>query len=177
MLFRSKNVELTQNILISLYLDDQQNIDLYFREISATKELARYNYFYLGYFLEKNNKEKVSDIINKNLEIDSESLLFKQLYLDFQNNQFQKINQFYKRKDINHGLGELFYLFANFYQNYEQVQISNFYLNISEYLNPEFLPNKILKIENLITLEDLYQAEKEIKIIEKLGKEIGRAHV
>jgi tetratricopeptide (TPR) repeat protein len=166
-----KNVELTQKILISLYLDDQQNIDLYFREISGTKELARYNYFYLAYFLEKNNKEKVSDIINKNLEIDSESLLFKQLYLDFQNNQFQKINKFYKRKDINHGLAELFYLFANFYQNYEQVQISNFYLNISEYLNPDFLPNKILKIENLITLEDLYQAEKEIKIIEKLGKE------
>jgi tetratricopeptide (TPR) repeat protein len=166
-----KNIELTQKILISLYLDDQQNIESYFREISSTKELARYNYFYLDYFLEKNNKERVSEIINKNLEVDSESLLFKQLYIDFHNNQFQKINQFYKRKDINHGLAELFYLFANFYQNYEQVQISNFYLNISEYLNPDFLSNKVLKIENLIILEDLYQAEKETKIIEKLGKE------
>jgi tetratricopeptide (TPR) repeat protein len=166
-----KNIELTQKILISLYLDDQQNIESNFAEISRTKELARYNYFYLAYFLEKNNKEKVSEIINKNLGADSESLLFKQLYLDFHNNQFQKINQFYKRKDINHGLAELFYLFANFYQNYEQVQISNFYLNISEYLNPDFLSNKILKIENLIILEDLYQAEKETKIIEKLGKE------
>jgi tetratricopeptide (TPR) repeat protein len=68
-------------------------------------------------------------------------------------------------------LAELFYLFANFYQNSEQVQISNFYLNISEYLNPNFLSNKILKIENLIILEDLYQAEKETKIIEKLGIE------
>ena len=166
-----KNVELTQKILISLYLDDQQNIETYFKEISSTKELARYNYFYLSYFLEKNNKEKVGEIINKNLEIDSETLLFKQLYLDFHNNQFQKINQFYKRKDINHGLAELFYLFANFYQNSEQVQVSNFYLNISEYLNPNFLSNKILKIENLIIQEDLYQAEKETKIIEKLGKE------
>jgi len=166
-----KNVELTQQILISLYLDDQQNIESYFKKISSSKELARYNYFYLAYFLEKNNKDKVSEIINKNLEIDSEGLLFKQLYLDFHNNQFQKINQFYKRKDINHGLAELFYLFANFYQNYEQVQISNFYLNISEYLNPHFLSNKILKIENLIILEDLHQAEKETKIIEKLGKE------
>jgi tetratricopeptide (TPR) repeat protein len=166
-----KNVSLTQKILINLYLDNPKNIDLYFNEISNKKELGRYNYFYLSYYLEKNNKDKINDIINRNLEISSENLLFKQLFLDSRENKFYKIDKFYKRKNINHGLAELFYLFANFYQNYEQVQISNFYLNLSEYLNPNFQSNKILKVENLIILNNLEQSEKEMKVIEKLGKE------
>ncbi len=166
-----KNVSLTQKILINLYLDNPKNIDLYFNEISNQKELGRYNYFYLSYYLEKNNKDKINDIINRNLEISSENLLFKQLFLDSRENKFYKIDKFYKRKNINHGLAELFYLFANFYQNYEQVQISNFYLNLSEYLNPNFQSNKVLKVENLIILNNLEQSEKEIKVIEKLGKE------
>lgn len=168
-----KNVSLTQKILINLYLDNQKNIDLNFSEISNKKELGRYNYFYLSYYLEKNNKDKINDIIKQNLEISSENLLFKQLFLDSRENKFYKIDNFYKRKNINHGLAELLYLFANFYQNYEQVQISNFYLNLSEYLNPNFLSNKILKVENLITLNNLEESEKEIKIIEKLGKEFN----
>lgn len=168
-----KNVSLTQKILINLYLDNQKNIDLNFSEISNKKELNRYNYFYLSYYLEKNNKDKINDIINRNLEISSENLLFKQLFLDSLENKFYKIDKFYKRKNINHGLAELLYLFANFYQNYEQVQISNFYLNLSEYLNPNFLSNKILKVENLIILNNLEESEKEIKIIEKLGKEFN----
>ncbi|MCF8523244.1 MAG: hypothetical protein K9F96_00310, partial [Candidatus Fonsibacter sp.] len=168
-----KNVSLTQKILINLYLDNQKNIDLNFSEISNKKELGRYNYFYLSYYLEKNNKDKINDIINRNLEISSENLLFKQLFLDSHENKFYKIDKFYKRKNINHGLAELLYLFANFYQNYEQVQISNFYLNLSEYLNPNFLSNKILKIENLIILNNLEESEKELKIIEKLGKEFN----
>jgi len=166
-----KNVSLTQKILINLYLDNQKNIDLYFNEISNKKELGRYNYFYLSYYLEKNNKDKINSIINQNLEISSENLLFKQLFLDSRENKFYKIDKFYKRKNIDHGLAELFYLFANFYQNYEQVQISNFYLNLGEYLNPNFLSNKILKVENLIILNNLEQSEKEIQIIEKLGRE------
>lgn len=168
-----KNASLTQKILINLYLDNQKNIDLNFSEISNKKELNRYNYFYLSYYLEKNNKDKINDIIKRNLEISSENLLFKQLFLDTRENKFYKINNFYKRKNINHGLAELLYLFANFYQNYEQVQISNFYLNLSEYLNPNFLSNKILKVENLIILNNLEELEKEIKIIEKLGKEFN----
>ena len=168
-----KNISLTQKILINLYLDNQKNIDINFSEISNKKELGRYNYFYLSYYLEKNNKDKINDIINRNLEISSENLLFKQLFLDSHENKFYKIDKFYKRKNINHGLAELLYLFANFYQNYEQVQISNFYLNLSEYLNPNFLSNKILKIENLIILNNLEESEKELKIIEKLGKEFN----
>lgn len=168
-----KNASLTQKILINLYLDNQKNIDLNFSEIYNKKELGRYNYFYLSYYLEKNNKDKINDIIKRNLEISSENLLFKQLFLDARENKFYKIDNFYKRKNINHGLAELLYLFANFYQNYEQVQISNFYLNLSEYLNPNFLSNKILKVENLIILNNLEESEKEIKIIEKLGKEFN----
>ncbi len=35
------------------------------------------------------------------------------------------------------------------------------------------MSNKILKVENLITLNNLEESEKEIKIIEKLGKEFN----
>ena len=75
-----------------MYLDNQKNIDLNFSEISDKKELGRYNYFYLSYYLEKNNKDKINDIIKQNLEISSENLLFKQLFLDTRENKFYKIH-------------------------------------------------------------------------------------
>jgi len=81
-----------------LYLDNQKNIDLNFSEISNKKELGRYNYFYLSYYLEKNNKDKINDIIKQNLEISSENLLFKQLFLDLVKISFIKLTTFTKGK-------------------------------------------------------------------------------
>jgi len=130
--------------------------------------------------LSNKNTEDLNEKINrsnssfKNVSLTQKILI--NLYLDNQKNidlNFSEISNKKKRKNINHGLAELLYLFANFYQNYEQVQISNFYLNLSEYLNPNFLSNKILKIENLIILNNLEESEKELKIIEKLGKEFN----
>jgi len=157
-----KNISLTQKILINLYLDNQKNIELYHDEILNKKELGRYNYFYLSYYLEKNKKEKIKEIIDQNIEIGSENLLFKQLFLDVRENKFHKIDRFYKRKNINHGLeiqvieqlGKEFYWYANFTRlkfltntsSDKQINLLENFLNKNDF----FMSEKYFELANLL---------------------------
>ncbi len=168
-----KNLSLSQNAILSLYLNNEESINKNFDLVLKNNELSRYSFFFLNYFFEKNDLKKIEEIISKNLEKNSESLLYKQLYVDFKNKDFSKIKTFYNRSDINHGVSELLYLFANFYQGYAQTQTSNFFLSLSNYLNPNFVSNRLLKIENMILVDNFDEAIVDLNKIEKLGSEFN----
>ena len=60
-----------------------------------------------------------------------------------------------------------FFLVANLYSSQNDYEKSNFYLNISNYLNPKFLFNLSLLAENYYLNKDY---EKTKKVLRKFGK-------
>ena len=166
-----KNIFFVQKILINLFLNNEIQINNDFNEISINKNFRRYNFFYLKYFLEKNNKEKIEEVISKNNLNYSDNLLFRQLFVDIKSNDYSIIEKFYNRSDLNDGLAELFYLFGAIYKDQNQIGTSTFYLNLSDYLNPNFTSNKILGIEDHLLLNDNNKSKIELSKIQDLGSE------
>ena len=57
-------------------------------------------------------------------------------------------------------LGEFFFLIANIYSSEDEIEKSNFYLNISNFLNPKFNFNLSLLAENYYNSENYRKSEK-----------------
>ena len=137
------------------YLNDG-NTKMYFDKIIYTnnnEDYSRYTFFLLNYLIENNRYEEAKEITDSLDYLDSSMLISqgKKWIEDYKLNEFKKIFSCNNPNDI---LGELFFLIANLYSaqgNYEQ---SNFYLNISHYLNPKFLFNLSLLADNYYLNED-----------------------
>ena len=60
-------------------------------------------------------------------------------------------------------LAEIFFLISNLYSSQEDFDMSNFYLNISDYLNPKFKFNLSLAAENYYSMNKYTQVKKVLK--------------
>ena len=60
-------------------------------------------------------------------------------------------------------MAEIFFLISNLYSSQEDYDMSNFYLNISNYLNPKFKFNLSLAAENYYLMNKDAKAKKVLK--------------
>jgi tetratricopeptide (TPR) repeat protein len=67
-------------------------------------------------------------------------------------------------------MGEFFFLVANLYSSQGDYEKSNFYLNISNYLNPKFTLNLSLLAENYYTNEDYENTKKTLEVFDKTNE-------
>ena len=72
-------------------------------------------------------------------------------------------------KNISHVVAELFYLTSNALSSQEIFSLSNFYINLSKYLNQNFLSYNSLLAENFMLAEDYQKAKKIFQILNKGG--------
>ena len=84
------------------------------------------------------------------------------------NNKNEKIKNIFNCKNPNDSIAEFFYVIANLYSSEKSYKLSNFYMKLSIFLNPKFLPNQTLLAENYYYLEkkelskNIYQSLKSI---------------
>ena len=99
-------------------------------------------------------------------------MLIRQTEFFLQNDENEKIKNFFNCKNPNDPLAEFFYVIANLYSSEKDYRLSNFYLKISLFLNSKFTPNEALFAENFY-----YQKKnKESKSIYYSIKSIGPAY-
>ena len=78
--------------------------------------------------------------------------------------KFQKI---FSCKDHNHLISEFLFLISNLYTSQDDYERSNFYLYLSNFLNPKFIYNLSLAAENYYLVEDYEKLEKILKNFKK----------
>ena len=133
---------------------------------------SRYNFFLANYLLSKNKKIEAKKIIKKSRKKHNANLLLKQTQFFIDNDENYKIKSFFSCKNPNDSIAEFFYTIANLYSTEKNYRLSNFYLQISLFLNNKFTPNKALLAENFY-----YQKKnKEAKNIYHSLKAIGSAY-
>jgi len=163
------NFSFINKVFQKCYLNDQ-NTKAYFKNLINSQNNAdytRYIFFYLNYLLENNKYEEAKNITN-NLDYLSSSLLISQGKKWIENkkkDEFKKIFSCSNPTDI---IGEFFFLISNLYSSQNNYEKSNFYLNISQYLNPKFKFNLSLLAENYYLNKDY---NKTLKILESFNKD------
>ena len=139
----------TQSVFLNCYFDTSETLASYKELINDTDyNFSRYNFFLANYLLSKNKNLEASKI-TKNIDKEYETnLLIKQTQKFLLNKNFFKIRNFFSCKNPKDTLAEFFYIISNLYSSEYNYELSNFYLQISLFLNKNFLSNKTLLAEN-----------------------------
>jgi Flp pilus assembly protein TadD len=161
------NFSFINEVFQRCYLNDK-NTKTYFNNLinSQNEDYSRYIFFYINYLIENDEYDEAKNITD-NLDYLNLSLLISQgkKWIDDQKlKEFKKIFSCSNTTDI---VSEFFFLVSNLYSSQENYQKSNFYLNISHYLNPKFKFNLSLLAENHYLNKNY---TKSLKILESFNK-------
>ncbi len=142
------NLIAINNAFQSCYLDYPKTLDYFNRlQSSEAADYSRYLFFYVNYLIHKKRFDLVKEI---SMEIDelSSNLIILQTKSWIDKNNFNEIKQIFSCKNENDILAEFFYLVSNLYSSQDEYEQSNFYLNISYFLNKKFKINLSLMADN-----------------------------
>ena len=166
------NFSFINEVFQRCYLNDK-NTKTYFNNLINSQndsDYSRYTFFYLNYLIENGEHEEAKYISN-NLDYLNSSLLISQGKKCIEDQRPEEFKKIFSCNNITDVVGEFFFLVSNLYSSEDNFEKSNFYLNISHYLNPKFKFNLSLLAENhylnkdyIKTLEVLKNFDKENEV-------------
>ena len=157
------DLSLINKIFQKCYLDDK-NTEVYFESLinNNNTDYSRYVFFFINYLIENNKFNEVQKITNKLDYLDS-SLLLSQAKKWVEEKKFNEFKKIFSCKNFNDVTSEFLFLIANLYSSQNNYDKSNFYLNISHYLNPKFKFNLTLLAENYYLNKDYEKVKKTLE--------------
>ena len=142
------------NALQFCYLNKPGTKSKFINLINAKEgDYSRYLFFYLNYII--SNDEIDSAIqISQTIDEIGNNLLISQSKTWIKDSNYNKIKKIFSCKKESDLISEFFFLISNFFLINEDFEKSNFYSNISNYLNPKFYFNLTHLIENYLENEN-----------------------
>ena len=127
----------------------------------------RYNFFFANHLARKGKYKEAESIVILTSKKFPRNLLINQFGETLRKRGKSK-NEF-NCQEASNVIAEIFYAFANALATQRNYQLSNFYIGLSKYLNPDFLSYDGLLAENLIKLKKYDEAKKIYKKLIALG--------
>ena len=161
------NFSFINEVFQRCYLDDQ-NTERYFHSLINSQndaDYSRYIFFFVDYLIEKNNYDKAKKITDS-FDYLNTSVLISQGKKWIEENDLNNFKDIFSCSNSNDIVSELFFLIANLYSSQNDYEKSNFYLNISNYLNPKFIFNLTLLAENYYLNNDHSSTLKTLKVFD-----------
>ena len=155
------NLSLITSAFQNCYLDTEKTNSYFINLINSNEgDYSRYLYFYLGNIIKEKDFETVKEITST-IDPLRNGLLISQVKKWTDNLMYNKLKEHFSCKEESDLIAEFLFLIANLYSSQEQYEKSNFYLKISNFLNPKFYFNLTLPSEN-------YFIEKRYNLSEKI---------
>ncbi|WP_435150581.1 tetratricopeptide repeat protein [Candidatus Pelagibacter bacterium nBUS_44] len=129
-------------------------------------DYSRYIFFYINFLIE-NNKIDEANAVSNQLEYINSTLLLSQSKSWVEDEKYKEFSKIFSCNNQNDIIGEFLFLISNLYSSEEDIEKSNFYLNLSSYLNPKFILNLSLVAENFFVNEEYDKAKKVLKNFDK----------
>ena len=129
-------------------------------------DYSRYIFFYINYLIENNKIDEAKEVTNQ-FEYISSTLLLSQSKSWVENNKFKEFNKIFSCNNHNDIVSEFLFLVSNLYSSQDNFEKSNFYLNLSNYLNPKFTLNSSLIAENFYLNKEYNKAKNILKDFDK----------
>ena len=148
---------------------DHPDLDKKFSKIilDDSEKFYRYNFFFANYLIKKGREKEAKSIIDLTIDKFPRNLLINQLKENLNRNNFNR-NEFSCNKP-EHILAEILYAFANALSVQKKYELSNLYINLSKFLNPNFLSYNALLAENLLMLKKYRESKKMFQDLFKIG--------
>ena len=157
------NLSVISDTFERCYLGDK-NTSVYFSQLfnNSKTDYSRYIFFYLSYLIEN---EKIEDAkkITDNIEYINTTLLLSQGKSWIENGHKEKLVEVFSCKNHTDIVGEFLFLISNLYSAQDEFEKSNFYLNLSNFLNPKFIFNLSLVVENQYLNKDYKKTKKTLR--------------
>ena len=161
------NLSLISQSFQRCYLQ-QKNTGSFFLNLINNQQgdYSRYIFFYINYLVE-NKKIEEAKSVGKQLEYISSTLLLSQTKSWLDKNKIKKFNKMFSCNNHNDIISEFLFLISNLYSSQDDFEKSNFYLNLSNYLNPKFKFNLSLVAENFYLNKEYDKVKKILKNFDK----------
>ena len=161
------NFSLINEAFQRCYLNDK-NTKTYFNNLINTenKDYSRYIFFYINYLIENDGYDEAKNI-TRDIDYLNSPLLISLGKKWVEDNKLEKFKEIFSCNSTTDIMGEFLFLVSNLYSSQDNYKKSNFYFNISYYLNPKFKYNLSLLAENYYRNKDYTQT---LKILESFNK-------
>ncbi len=154
---RFENLKKIQNVFLNCFFDSNDT-PAFFNELVSDKktDFSRYNYFFAKYLLSIGESEQAKKIVISSLQKYPRNLLLNQMKINLQNSKNKFDFDCKKKKDV---VAEMLYIAANALSTQSIYPLSNFYLNLSKFLNKDFSTFDTLSAENFYNIDDFVSAK------------------
>ncbi len=158
------NLIAINNAFQSCYLNNLKTLD-YFDKLKSSEaaDYSRYLFFYVNYLIHKKRFDLVKEI-SFGIDELSSNLIILQTKSWIDKSNFSEIKEIFSCNNENDILAEFFYLVSNLYSSQDEYEQSNFYLNISYFLNKKFKINLSLMADNYFLNENYDQSLKVLQL-------------
>ena len=168
---RFENLKRIQSVFLNCFYKNS-NTEILFEDllIDQKTDFSRYNYFYAKYLSSIGKIEKAKKIIKESLTKYPRNLLLNQYLVDLKNSKNSFNFSCENEKDV---VAELMYIAANALSSQSIYPSSNFYLNLTKYLNKDFHAYDTLLAENMYKINDFKNSKKIYKKLTYHGDAIS----
>ena len=165
---RFENLKKIQNVFLNCYFETK-NTDSLYSELTSNQntDFSRYNYFYASYKVSTGKINKAKEIINSALMLYPRNLLLNQYKYDLEQSNNNSVFDCRKKE---HVIAEILYITANALSSQSIFSQSNFFLNLSKFLNEDFISYDALLAENFYKVGDFKKAKKIYYNLSKQGE-------
>ena len=154
------NLSLIAETFQRCFIDDNKTSSFFLNLINNQQsDYSRYIFFYLNYLIDNKKIDEAKSIVDQVDYINS-TLLLSQSKSWIDKKKFKEFNKIFNCKNHNDIISEFFFLISNLYSSQDNLEKSNFYLNLSNYLNPKFKFNLSLVAENFYLNEEFNKVKK-----------------
>ena len=163
---KSLSLNRIQKVFLHCFYDSEKT-EFLFEDLILDKKIdfSRYHYFYAVFLNKKNKLKEGKKVINSALKLYPNNLLINhyKTYLLEKKKHVSKFNC-QNQADV---AAEILYIAANALSSQSVFTFSNFYLNLSKYLNSDFEYFDTLLAENFIQTQNYNEAHKIYSNLEK----------
>ena len=154
---RFENLKNIQNVFLHCFYESKKT-DLLFKELTSNENIdfSRYNYFYASYLVNSGKINQAQQVVGSALKLYPRNLLLNQYKFDLNANDN---TDSFSCQNPSHVSAEILYITANALSTQYVYTLSNFYLNLAKYLNPNFHSYDTLLAENFYKIDNLKQAK------------------
>ena len=142
------NLSLIAEAFQRCHYNDQRTSSFFLNLINSQQgDYSRYIFFYVNYLIQNKEFDQAKSVIDQ-IDYIGSTLLLTQTKSWIDNNKFKSFEKIFSCENHNDIISEFLFLISNLYSSQDNFEKSNFYLNLSIYLNPKFEFNLSLVAEN-----------------------------